>query len=711
MTTNISFIHDRQFVNSLTTVEGESQELVDLLQKIVQNAGALLDVRSCSVALLNARRTMLVTLAALQKQGQKLRQTRFQLNEGVAGWVAEHREALIINNVSLDPRFKRLGRYPVGSIICVPLIDKNNFIGTLTASSPEVNVFNEKKVKMLSIFAEQAVLAITNARHAEVAQRQANQLEMLLHLSRSMTTSLEPDTLYRTILDDVQHLVPCDEACIYLYRERPQELYSVAEWLNVPAETAEVHEQDDNRAITRDVRHETLSLYDAQAVPALAAVHRHPMLVAPGQNGLEASAGAALAAPFISKDILYGVLSLKRGEPFDSEELRLVRNLSNMAAAALENASLFQKVRSDQEQLRAILSSSSDGIALLGVDSCFIEVNATFGRLFGREPQQIVGMECMELLGCDEEEGSDSCVELCKISRALQEEKPLPYIEVELEIQGALRSLGLSITPILKQDGPLCLLIAHDVTSVRDASRMKANFLSMITHELRSPLNAINGYLDLALEGIGGELNEQQREFMQRARAGSEHLYALIEDLLLLSRADAGQLRLSRDVIYLQDVIVNATEEFELTARDQGVTMAIDIAKDFPRLYADAVRIQQVLRNLISNALHFTPKDGEVTVSASVEDYDAKSDLLPDENLRVVKLRVSDTGSGIAPEYQERIFERFYQIPDSNSGRSGQGLGLAIVKMIVELHGGYVTVESTPGQGSTFTCVLPCLLS
>ena len=219
-----------------------------------------------------------------------------------------------------------------------------------------------------------------------------------------------------------------------------------------------------------------------------------------------------------------------------------------------------------------------------------------------------------------------------------------------------------------------------------------------------APLNAINGYLDLALEGIGGELNDQQREFMQRARAGSEHLYAWIEDLLLLSRADAGQLRLSREIILLQDVLLNAVEEFELSARDKGIAMVTNIARDFPRLYADAVRIQQVLRNLIGNALHFTPKGEEVTISATVEDDVTLPEALSSEGQRVVKLQVKDTGSGIAPEYQERIFERFYQIADANSSRSGQGLGLAIVKMIVELHGGSVTVESTPGHGSTFTC-------
>jgi PAS domain S-box-containing protein len=369
---------------------------------------------------------------------------------------------------------------------------------------------------------------------------------------------------------------------------------------------------------------------------------------------------------------------------------------------------LFQEVRTDQEQLRAILTFSSDGIALLGANNCFIEVNVAFARIFGLEREQIVGMECVELLGCGEDGEIEPRDGICMVQKALQTEQALPYTEIDLTIQGAPRSLGLSITPIESTEKTLCLLAARDVTSIRDATRMKANFLSMITHELRSPLNAINGYLDLALGGIGGELNDQQREFMQRARAGSEHLYALIEDLLLASRADSGQLRMSREIIYLQDVIVNAVEELELSARDQGVAIEVEIVKDFPRLYADAVRLQQVLRNLISNALRSTPAGGQVTILARVEmDPDASAD----EEAPVVKLQVRDTGIGIAPEYHERIFERFYQVPGNTSARGGQGLGLPMVKMIVELHGGRVSVESAPGQGSTFTCILPCLLS
>jgi two-component system phosphate regulon sensor histidine kinase PhoR len=723
MTTKLSSIHNRQFIDGMTPTEGEAQELADVLQKIVQNTGALLEVSNCSVALLDATGTTLVTLAALHKQGRKPRRSRFRMNEGIAGWVAEHREPLVIHDVSHDLRFKRLGRTPIGSMVCVPLIDSGNFIGTLTVSSQEIHAFSVRRLQMLTILADQAVLAITNARHAELAQRQANQLEMLLNLSRGITTRLEPDALCRTILADARKLVPCDTILMYKYNESGQELYPVAELSGIA--TTPTCEQDICPAavITEDVQQEKIDLYSVTSVAAWAASHRHPILRAPAQlstdepaSGLSAPSTsntpnmpniAEMATPLVSKNILYGVLLLQRAEAFTSDELRLIRNLSNMAAAALENVELFHRVRSDQEQLRAILESSSDGIAIIGLNCCFVEANPAFGRIFEIAPEQVVGMECLELLGCEDEHGSDLCTDMCMVHKALQLQEPLPYKEYDLFIKDSSRSIGLSITPVSVTNNPFCLMMARDVTAIRDANRLKANFLSMITHELRSPLNAINGYLDLALTGIAGELNEQQHEFVQRARASSEHLYALVEDLLLVSRADSGQVRLNRDIISLQEIVANAVEELELTAKDNNVAITVEVPFDFQHIYADAVRIQQVLRNLISNALRFTPAGGNVTIATAIVQKEAS-----EEEEKLLELQVRDTGTGIASEHQQRIFDRFYQAPQGYAGRiGGQGLGLAIVKMIVELHGGTVTVESAPGQGSTFTCLIPCLLS
>jgi signal transduction histidine kinase len=286
-------------------------------------------------------------------------------------------------------------------------------------------------------------------------------------------------------------------------------------------------------------------------------------------------------------------------------------------------------------------------------------------------------------------------------------------LTVNSSVTYAFGSHEMHLLTIFAEQATLTIINAYQAAVARrDAARVKASFLSMITHELRSPLNSINGYLDLALEGVAGELNQQQREFVQRARAGSEHLYALIEDLLLISRADAGQLRLTPQAINLLEVVANAVEDLQLIATDNGIVTMIEIASDFPQICADLVRLQQVLRNLINNALRFTPPGGNVIISARVinkiSDNLSAAYIGTIEDGQKIEVHVRDTGFGIASEYHERIFERFFQIPDVDAGRSaGQGLGLAIAKMIIELHGGQIAVESTPGAGSTFKFSLP----
>ena len=278
-------------------------------------------------------------------------------------------------------------------------------------------------------------------------------------------------------------------------------------------------------------------------------------------------------------------------------------------------------------------------------------------------------------------------------------ERPEPFLHQEL--RDACDLCNIAVVAIANVE-----LSQH----LRTDQEQLRSILATIAHELRSPLNTVNGYLELALSGTGGTLNAQQHEFVQRARMGSEHLHALLEDLLVISRVDLGQRPLNREIISLPPIIAAAIEELELTAADHGITVQVEMPERLPRLYADAIRLQQVVRNLVSNALRFTLSTGQVIISAHVETLTQEAGS--DEIKTVIKLQVRDTGIGIAPELHERIFERFFQSSCNYGQRaSGHGLGLAVVKLIVELHGGSVTVESVPDKGSTFICTLPCLLS
>jgi len=226
------------------------------------------------------------------------------------------------------------------------------------------------------------------------------------------------------------------------------------------------------------------------------------------------------------------------------------------------------------------------------------------------------------------------------------------------------------------------------------ASRHKSQFLANMSHELRTPLNAILGYTELILDSIYGEVSEKVREVLGRVDKSGRHLLGLINDVLDLSKIEAGQLTLSLGDYSMQEVVQAVMTAVEALAADKHLALKAAVAADLPRGRGDERRITQLLLNLVGNAIKFTDA-GEVRVAVTAADG-------------TFLVSVADTGLGISAADQERIFEEFQQV-DSSATRSkgGTGLGLAIAKRIVELHGGRIRVESSPGQGSTFSFTVP----
>jgi signal transduction histidine kinase len=229
------------------------------------------------------------------------------------------------------------------------------------------------------------------------------------------------------------------------------------------------------------------------------------------------------------------------------------------------------------------------------------------------------------------------------------------------------------------------------------ASRHKSEFLANMSHELRTPMNAILGYTELIADGIYGEVPEKIQEVLARVQHSGQHLLRLINDVLDLSKIEAGQFTLSVDDYSVGDVVQSVFSAVESLAADKRLALKATIPSDLPRGRGDERRITQVLLNLVGNAIKFT-EAGEVRIQAAASDG-------------MFLVSVSDTGPGIAQADQQRIFEEFQQV-DSSSTRTkgGTGLGLSIAKRIIEMHGGRMWVESSPGEGSTFSFALPILV-
>jgi two-component system, NarL family, sensor histidine kinase BarA len=230
---------------------------------------------------------------------------------------------------------------------------------------------------------------------------------------------------------------------------------------------------------------------------------------------------------------------------------------------------------------------------------------------------------------------------------------------------------------------------------LKELDRLKSNFIATMSHELRTPLTSVIGYSEMMLEGLGGSLTEEQREYLGIIMEKGESLLHLITSILDISKIEAGRVRLVLGEVDVSQLLRDAAATVLPAARKKGLRVVCEPGQ-IPPLHADREKLRQCLINLASNAVKFTAAGGQVTLAA---------ELLPGDRLA---LRVADSGIGIPAEHLNRIFDVFYQVDGSSTREyGGAGLGLAIVKSFVEAHGGEVKVTSTPGQGSTFSMILP----
>ncbi|MDB5098890.1 MAG: hypothetical protein JWM80_3311 [Cyanobacteria bacterium RYN_339] len=236
---------------------------------------------------------------------------------------------------------------------------------------------------------------------------------------------------------------------------------------------------------------------------------------------------------------------------------------------------------------------------------------------------------------------------------------------------------------------------AETIERLRELDRSKDEFLGVLSHELRTPLNGIMGFTSLLADGVVGELDSRQADFLAKIEASTDRMVDLVDDLLDMSRVLLGKLDLLPEAIDLDEVVHQAVARLAPEAEKKGIELEDRVPSELPPVWADAQRVDQVLRDLLGNAIKFTSTGGKIGVSASIQDGS-------------LRCEVADTGVGIAPDALPYVFDRFYQA-DSSSTRvaGGLGLGLALVKSLVLAQGGLVGVQSEPGKGSTFWFTLP----
>jgi GAF domain-containing protein len=674
----------------------------------------------------------------------------------VTGRVLLEGKPIQIADVLADAEYAYSGPQKLGGYrthLGVPLLREGNPIGVIILSRQTVKPFDVKQIELAQTFADQAVIAIENVRLLDELRHRTNELSESLEqqtaTSEVLSVISSSPANIQPVLDIIgeraKKLCNAEISIVSLVEDELIRIASISGMTEAGVEAARHFPM--RRTVT------------ARAVRTRSICHVADVLSDPQYQSKDtarvAGSRGCLAVPMVRDEQVVGAIFVARKQPglFSDTQVQLLKTFADQAVIAIENVRLFNETKNSLEQqtatadvLKIISRSTFD---LRTVLQTLVESAARFcnadkaniirerdGAFYTAESYGYSRefMDYIKTIPIKAERGSAS-------GRALVEGRVVhitdvkadpEYTSIEAQRLGDYRTI-LSV-PMLREGVPIGVLgltrsevqpftekqielvttfadqaaIAIENVRLFDeiqdksrqlevASQHKSQFLANMSHELRTPLNAILGYTELMADGAYGEPSEKMLGILKRLEANGKHLLGLINDVLDLSKIEAGQLVLELSDYCIQDIAQTVRSTLEPLAADKKLGFKVEVAPQLPAGHGDGRRLTQVLINLVGNAIKFTDA-GEVAIKAEAHNGS-------------FHVSVRDTGPGISSADQARLFQEFQQADNAiTRKKGGTGLGLAISKRIVEMHGGRIWVESQPGQGSTFAFTLPVIV-
>jgi signal transduction histidine kinase len=659
---------------------------------------------------------------------------------GMLPWVARTGVAHLSNDTLQDTLWiPGKGLEESRSEVTVPLVYHGRVIGVIDVQSQQTGAFDQGDVSVLGALAGELAVAIENVRLLDESRRQHRLAETLSRISRLATALLDVEQVSQMVLRELDQLIAFDAALIALYEN---DAFRVAHQIGYGSKDARP---------LRWLLEESPILYRvvSQREPIWIADTTDDRLWQ--KTTPEQAARSWLGAPLLSRERPIGVVAVARFVPhaYRQADADILMALANQIAGVIDNAQLIEQseqrerearalyeithllVTLDQEtiapsllrQLREAVVFDAAGILISGevprisviagrevAESTLAELVDRLCKTFNalsRDPvnpntipRHVIRVEPFpEAKPVDHLPSRLSApllvgrrvagvIELCKAD-------PTPYTDAQLR---TLYTIANSTATALENARLYQDLVARAINlqqavdELAEADRLKDELVGTVSHELRSPLTYIMGYVDLLLIGEMGELSDDQRRSLEIVASKTKTLARLVSDILSLEKTQTDDLMLAP--VHLTDVAQRVVQDVGLTAEEAGIQVVTEWSSCSATVLADEGRIEQVFNNLLGNALKFSPAGSTVTVR-----------VFPRE--QNVRAEVADTGIGIPEDKLSRIFDRFFQVNMESRRRGGVGLGLAICKQIIEAHGGQIGVTSQLGVGSTFYFELP----
>ncbi|MBN1371719.1 MAG: GAF domain-containing protein [Anaerolineaceae bacterium] len=504
---------------------------------------------------------------------------------------------------------------------------------------------------------------LESRRATQNLQRRLDELETLERLGRTITSSLDLDSVLSTIVDAAVELTGAEEGSLLLLDEETGDLYMRA---------------------SRNFQDEFVRTFRLPIKDTLAG-----SVIRSGQPVLlDENTPQKIKTSYLVQSLLYvplsvggrtfgvmGVDNRSNRMPFTNHHLKLLSALAEFAVIALENSRLYTDRITEHKRLEAILTGVRDGVVVIDQEHRLTLVNEVvrealqlgeenlMGRPFREVFNQPALLDLLEGFGKSASNRSELTVEDGRVFNALI--SPIPQVGIVFTLS--------------------------DITNLKKLDRIKTDFVNTVSHDLRSPLTAILGYVELVERA--GSINDLQRDFIRRVQVSVHNITSLVDDLLDLGRIESG-FDSRKEALLLDQIIQYSVDVFKKRIAEKGHKLEIDLPTPYPPLYGNPVQMRQMVDHMLENAIKYTPSEGTIKISSQVEEHQ-------------VIIQFSDSGQGIPALDLPYIFDKFYRASNATGDVSGTGLGLAIVKSIVENHDGRIWVDSQPGKGTTFTIVLP----
>ncbi|MEN8240708.1 MAG: GAF domain-containing protein [Chloroflexota bacterium] len=646
---------------SLQNMEGSNGSII-----VLDEQGAALDA------------AMIVNGQIYEDASKRLKDT---LEDGLAGWVLKNRQPALVKDNSKDKRwvsrnYTSSGTPPKSSL-CVPLQARDEQVGAITFTHSKKGYFTEEHLALVQAIADQAAIAVLNARLYTDSHRRAEVMEALAQSAASITASLDLDDVLKRILEQVIHALKVEAATLGLVDQASGEVVFRASIGGAGDQVVGMRVKP-GQGIAGWVAQsaEAVIVSDAKSDP------RHFSEI-DEETGYKTKALAA--APILLNEQVIGVIETLNPETaFSQADLVVLKGIGSLAGTAIQHARLFEEAQVAHLRYRNLFERSVDPIFVTNLEGKIIEANNQAIELLGVESQAILHKNIHYFHQVDWKIVGEDFSEMVN-------GKPLSYESALQPKEGDPIPIEVHLNKIYIESDERMQWILHDISEVRELEDLRQDLSSMIYHDLRSPLGNVVSGLELIRTMV--EPDPAVESVIEIANRSVDRVQRLVSSLLDTSRLQSGQGITSKQKTELSQLIIDSIGAIEANLGMGKYKLEMNLSDELLYAMIDADMIRRVIINLLENSMKFSREGSQLEIGVARKEEE-------------LQIWVSDQGLGISPEDQEMIFEKFSRSAGV-SKLQGLGLGLAFCKLAIEGHGGAIWVESNPGEGSTFTFTLP----